>query len=147
MDNIQKKRNILSPLLYVKNHMIALLKVLVLVDAGETYNIGSNNVKTNREVVVMNCEILDKLLPNNNTEILSYKDLIVYVKDRPGHDKRYAIDSSKIRSNLKYLPEEFFEAELLKTIKWYLYNNEWCQGFSDGSYQGERLGLMEELKI
>ncbi len=133
--------------LYVEDHVIGLLKVLMFGEVGETYNIGGNNEKTNQEVVFMICKILDKLLPNNCDNKKSYKDLIVYVEDRPGHDKRYAVDSSKIRKNLNYLPEEVFESGLLKTIKWYLANNEWCKGVLDGSYQGERLGLMGGSKL
>jgi dTDP-glucose 4,6-dehydratase len=127
--------------LYVEDHVKALLKVLMDGKNGETYNIGGNNEKTNLEVVLMICEILDKLMPNERYDLKSYKDLIEFVKDRPGHDKRYAIDASKISKELNYNPEESFESGLTKTIKWFLDNQDWCQ---DICYHGERLGLLKE---
>ena len=127
--------------LYVEDHVKALLKVLMDGKNGETYNIGGNNEKTNLEVVLTICEILDKLMPNKRYDIKSYKDLIEFVKDRPGHDKRYAIDASKISKELNYNPEESFESGLTKTIKWFLDNQDWCQ---DICYHGERLGLLKE---
>ena len=127
--------------LYVEDHVKALLKVLIDGKTGETYNIGGNNEKTNLEVVLMICEILDQLVPNNKYDIKSYKDLIEFVKDRPGHDKRYAIDASKISKQLNYNPEESFESGLTKTIKWFLDNQDWCQ---DICYHGERLGQLKE---
>jgi dTDP-glucose 4,6-dehydratase len=132
--------------LYVEDHVKALLKVLVDGDEGETYNIGGNNEKTNLQVVNKICEILDELLPNHPEGIKSYKDLISFVKDRPGHDKRYAVDSSKIARKLNHLPEEIFETGLLKTINWYLNNIEWCERVIDGSYSFERLGLKGKSK-
>jgi dTDP-glucose 4,6-dehydratase len=132
--------------LYVEDHVKALLKVLVDGDIGETYNIGGNNEKTNLQVVSQVCEILDELLPIHPEGIKSYKDLIHFVKDRPGHDKRYAVDSSKIEYKLNYMPEEIFESGLLKTITWYINNIDWCERVLDGSYQGERLGLTGGLK-
>jgi dTDP-glucose 4,6-dehydratase len=127
--------------LYVEDHVRALLKVLMDGKTGETYNIGGNNEKTNLEVALMICEILDKLMPNDRYDIKSYKDLIEFVKDRPGHDKRYAIDASKISKQLDYNPEESFESGLTKTIKWFLDNQDWCQ---DICYHGERLGQLKE---
>ena len=127
--------------LYVEDHVKALLKVLIDGKTGETYNIGGNNEKTNLEVVLMICKILDQLVPNNKYDIKSYKDLIEFVKDRPGHDKRYAIDASKISKQLNYNPEESFESGLTKTIKWFLDNQDWCQ---DICYHGERLGQLKE---
>ena len=127
--------------LYVEDHVKALLKVLMDGKNGETYNIGGNNEKTNLEVVLTICEILDKLMPNERYDLKSYKDLIEFVKDRPGHDKRYAIDASKISKELNYNPEESFESGLTKTIKWFLDNQDWCQ---DICYHGERLGLLKE---
>ena len=130
--------------LYVNDHVKALLKVVMDGKIGETYNIGGNNEKTNLEVVLMICEILDKLMPNYKYDIKSYKDLIEFVKDRPGHDKRYAIDASKISKQLNYNPEESFESGLTKTIKWFLDNQDWCKYVLDSCYHGERLGLFKE---
>ena len=129
--------------LYVEDHVRALLTVLFNGCSGETYNIGGNNEKTNLEVVMKICNILDELLPNHPDGISSYKDLISFVKDRPGHDKRYAIDSSKILKKLKYSPKEDFDSGLLKTINWYLNNLSWCRDVQDGSYQGQRLGVIK----
>jgi len=130
--------------LYVNDHVKALLKVVMDGKIGETYNIGGNNEKTNLEVVLMICEILDKLMPNDKYDIKSYKDLIEFVEDRPGHDKRYAIDASKISKQLNYNPEESFESGLTKTIKWFLDNQNWCQDVLNSCYHGERLGLIKE---
>jgi dTDP-glucose 4,6-dehydratase len=127
--------------LYVEDHVRALLKVLVDADSGETYNIGGNNEKTNLQVVNKICEILDELLPNHPGEIKNYKELIHFVEDRPGHDKRYAVDSSKIEKKLNFFPEEIFESGLLKTIHWYIDNINWSESVIDGSYSSERLGL------
>ena len=132
--------------LYVEDHVKALLKVLVDGGIGETYNIGGGNEKTNLQVVSQVCEILDSLLPLHPGKIKSYKDLIHFVKDRPGHDKRYAVDSSKIEQKLNYMPEEFFESGLLKTVTWYINNIDWCESVKNGSYHGERLGLTGGLK-
>ena len=130
--------------LYVNDHVKALLKVVMDGKIGETYNIGGNNEKTNLEVVLIICEILDKLIPNDKYDIKSYKDLIEFVEDRPGHDKRYAIDTSKISKQLNYNPEESFESGLTKTIKWFLDNQDWCQDILNSCYHGERLGLIKE---
>ena len=130
--------------LYVNDHVKALLKVVMDGKIGETYNIGGNNEKTNLEVVLIICEILDKLIPNDKYDIKSYKDLIEFVEDRPGHDKRYAIDASKISKQLNYNPEESFESGLTKTIKWFLDNQDWCQDVLNSCYHGERLGLIKE---
>ena len=81
---------------------------------------------------------------NDKYDIKSYKDLIEFVKDRPGHDKRYAIDASKISKQLNYNPEESFESGLTKTIKWFLDNQDWCQDVLNSCYHGERLGLIKE---
>ena len=100
---------------------------------GETYNIGGQNEKSNLEVVNLLCDILDKLKPNKNGK--SYKEQITFVKDRPGHDRRYAIDASKIEQELKWKPDETFESGLLKTISWYLENQNWCNSVLSGEYQ------------
>lgn len=121
--------------LYVGDHAQALYKVVSEGKVGERYNIGGNSEKTNIDVVENICNILDDLIPLDNDENKkSYKDLIMYVKDRPGHDFRYAIDSSKIQAELNWVPEETFEMGLKKTIKWYLNNLDWCKNILSNSY-------------
>lgn len=122
--------------LYVEDHARALYKVMTEGKVGETYNIGGHNEKTNLEVVQNICAVLDELAPRDT----KYSKLITYVADRPGHDRRYAIDASKIAKELGWLPEETFDTGLRKTIQWYLNNQKWCQRVQEGSYQGERLG-------
>jgi len=128
--------------LYVDDHAKALRLVLETGKNGETYNIGGHNEKTNLEVVKTICAILDDLVPG--AENTPYENLITYVKDRPGHDVRYAIDADKIAKDLGWLPEETFESGIKKTIQWYLDNAEWSQHVQDGSYMRERLGTGEE---
>lgn len=111
--------------LFVNDHAEALTKVITNSEVGETYNIGGNNEKTNIEVVHKICEILEELAPNKPNSITKYSDLITFVEDRPGHDKRYAIDSSKIQNELGWTPKESFESGLRKTIEWYLRNEVW----------------------
>ncbi len=111
--------------LYVDDHAEALAKVITNSEVGETYNIGGNNEKTNIEVVQKICEILEELSPNKPNSITNYSDLITFIDDRPGHDKRYAIDSSKIQNDLGWTPKESFESGLHKTIEWYLRNEVW----------------------
>lgn len=125
--------------LYVEDHARALYKVVTEGVVGETYNIGGHNEKQNIEVVKTICFILDELRPQaNNTP---YASLITFVKDRPGHDLRYAIDASKMAKELGWKPEESFETGIRKTVQWYLNNLEWCRRVQDGSYQRERLGV------
>ena len=124
--------------LYVDDHASALYTVLRTGKLGEVYNIGGNYEKTNLEVVTTLCEVLDELVPNSTP----YKNLITYVTDRPGHDLRYAIDSTKIKNELGWQPQETFATGLRKTVQWYLDNNNWCQRVLDGSYQRERLGTL-----
>jgi dTDP-glucose 4,6-dehydratase len=126
--------------LYVEDHCRALYTVLRGGRPGEVYNIGGNNEKTNLEVVNMICSKLDEIRPR--TDKRSYREQIVFVKDRPGHDLRYAIDATKIKKELGWIPFEDFESGLLKTIQWYLDNPQWCKNVQDGSYQRERLGLI-----
>lgn len=122
--------------LYVEDHARALYKVVTEGTVGQTYNIGGHNEKQNLEVVQTICEILDTLVPKS----AKYAEQITYVTDRPGHDRRYAIDSSKMSSELKWTPVETFESGLRKTIQWYLTNQQWCKNVQDGTYQRERLG-------
>lgn len=122
--------------LYVEDHARALCKVVKEGQVGETYNIGGHNEKQNIEVVHTLCDILQELRPQEK----SYRDLITTVTDRPGHDRRYAIDASKIEKELGWAPEETFETGIRKTVQWYLDNLDWCQRVQDGTYQRERLG-------
>ena len=123
--------------LFVEDHARALYKVVTEGKVGETYNIGGHNEKKNLEVVNTICDILDTLVPKGS----KYAEQITYVQDRPGHDRRYAIDSSKMQRELGWTPEETFETGLRKTVQWYLDNSAWCQNVQDGSYQRERLGV------
>ncbi len=125
--------------LFVEDHARALYQVVTQGTVGETYNIGGHNEKQNIEVVKTICRILDQLRPQNNAQ--PYENLITFVKDRPGHDLRYAIDASKIENELGWKPLETFETGIRKTIEWYLSNLEWCRHVQDGSYQRERLGV------
>ncbi|RTZ71875.1 MAG: dTDP-glucose 4,6-dehydratase [Gammaproteobacteria bacterium] len=124
--------------LYVDDHVRALLRVLEAGRVGETYNIGGHNEKTNLEVVQRLCAILDEKVPGEKP----YAGLIRHVADRPGHDQRYAIDAGKIERELGWVPQETFATGLEKTVQWYLDNDRWCQRVLDGSYRGERLGVI-----
>ena len=126
--------------LYVEDHAKALSKVVTEGKIGETYNIGGRNEKTNLEVVEAICELLEELAPKKPTGVIKYKDLINFVKDRPGHDARYAIDASKIERELAWVPEETFETGLRKTVKWYLDNMSWWERVLSGAYQMKRIG-------
>lgn len=125
--------------LYVEDHARALYKVVTEGAIGETYNIGGHNEKQNIEVVKTICQILDELKPQVNGQ--PYESLITFVKDRPGHDLRYAIDATKIKNHLGWTPEETFDSGIRKTVEWYLNNLDWCRRVQDGSYQRERLGV------
>lgn len=129
--------------LYVEDHARALVKVAMEGRVGETYNIGGFNEKTNLEVVETICCILDKLVPiKQNSDlnaVKSYKELITFVEDRPGHDLRYAIDATKIEKELSWEPKETFTTGIEKTIKWYLNNESWHRKLI-GKYQQQRLG-------
>ena len=125
--------------LYVEDHARALYNVLTEGEIGETYNIGGHNEKQNIEVVKTICKILDQIKPQPNGQ--PYESLITFVKDRPGHDVRYAIDASKIEHELGWTPEESFESGIRKTVQWYLDNLDWCRRVQDGSYQRERIGI------
>ena len=119
--------------LYVKDHCLAIACVLDKGVVGETYNVGGNNEKTNLEVVQTICATLDQLRPLKNGK--TYSDQITFVKDRPGHDRRYAIDASKIKRDLGWEPQESFESGILKTITWYLDHPEWVASITSGAYR------------
>jgi len=125
--------------LYVEDHARALHKAFTLGKPGETYLIGGSNERKNIEVVTKICEILDEIYPCS--KIGTYKNLIEFVTDRPGHDFRYAINASKIRSELNWQPMESFESGIRKTVKWYLENQQWCENVMTGKYQLQRLGV------
>lgn len=126
--------------LYVEDHARALIRVLLEGGLGETYNIGGHNQLTNLEVVEMICDLLEELAPGKSSGLNNYRDLITFVKDRPGHDSRYAIDASKIKRDLRWVPEETFETGLRKTVRWYLDNQSWWEKILSGTYRLERLG-------
>ena len=119
--------------LYVKDHCTAIREILKLGQIGETYNVGGWNEKTNLEVVETLCAILDELKPKSNGK--SYSDQITFVKDRLGHDKRYAIDASKLERELGWRPQENFENGLHNTVHWYLENETWMNHVVSGEYQ------------
>jgi dTDP-glucose 4,6-dehydratase len=125
--------------LYVDDHADALLAVLDRGRIGETYNVGGNNERANIEVVRAICACLDDLRPRAGGK--RHDELITFVRDRPGHDRRYAIDGSKLRSELGWRPMTDFETGLRKTVAWYLANEKWWQRVRSGAYRGERLGL------
>lgn len=126
--------------LYVEDHAKALIVVVTKGEIGETYNVGGHNEKTNLEVVETICDLLEELAPEIPEGISKYRDLITFVKDRPGHDARYAIDASKIERELGWVPEESFETGLRKTVQWYLDNRHWWERVLSGAYRLERLG-------
>ena len=113
--------------LYVEDHAKALIKVIMNGKTNETYNIGGRNEKSNLEVVESICELLEELSPPILPGIKYYKDLITFITDRPGHDSRYSIDSSKIEKELNWTPDETFESGLYKTVQWYLKNKQWWE--------------------
>jgi len=125
--------------LYVGDHCDAIRAVLARGRPGEVYNIGGHNEQKNIDVVRAVCALLDELAPN--ADIGDYARLITFVTDRPGHDRRYAIDAGKIERELGWKPIESFESGLRKTVAWYLANREWCERVTSGAYRGERLGL------
>jgi dTDP-glucose 4,6-dehydratase len=126
--------------LYVSDHVRALLKVAINGLDGETYNIGGNNEITNIDVVLKICALLEELAPIKPKGVQEYKDLIKFVKDRPGHDKRYAVDATKIMNELEWIPNESFETGLRKTIIWYLKNPKWWKDVLSGEYRLNRIG-------
>lgn len=134
--------------LYVEDHCRAILLVLRNGRVGESYTIGGEEERTNREIVDGICSVLEELMPaTRNVHLIEkylsqYTDLKQFVDDRPGHDRRYAIDPSKIRSELKWSPRHTFEMGLRKTVEWYLSHREWCRQVLGGRYDRQRLGLL-----
>ena len=128
--------------LFVGDHCDAIHTVLAKGEMGETYNIGGNNEIKNIDVVTIICSLLDEISPRENGS--SYSDLITFVKDRPGHDFRYAIDAGKIRNDLGWSPNESFETGIRKTIHWYLDNQNWWKAIQDNNYRQERLGVIKK---
>jgi dTDP-glucose 4,6-dehydratase len=132
---IYGKGNQVRDWLHVEDHARALYKVVTDGLVGQTYNIGGHNEKNNLEVVNTICAILDEVVPEHPASITHYEELITYVQDRPGHDQRYAIDTSKIKNELGWSPEETFETGIRKTVMWYLENKEWIDHVSSGEYR------------
>jgi dTDP-glucose 4,6-dehydratase len=133
--------------LYVEDHCDAILRVLEAGKPGETYAIGGNNEQTNLAVVGGLCDLLDELAPASRRPGLgSYRELITFVADRPGHDRRYAIDAAKIRRELGWAPSHSFVDGLRATVRWYLDHRGWCERITSGVYRRERLGLGGETK-
>ena len=117
--------------LYVEDHARALYTVVTQGVVGETYNIGGHNEKQNLDVVHTVCDLLDEIVPKEG----SYRDQLIYVADRPGHDRRYAIDASKISDELGWKPLETFESGIRKTVEWYLSNTQWIENVKSGAYK------------
>ncbi|EOT1170101.1 dTDP-glucose 4,6-dehydratase [Cronobacter dublinensis] len=117
--------------LYVEDHARALYTVVTQGQVGETYNIGGHNEKKNLDVVLTICDLLDEIKP----KATSYREQITYVADRPGHDRRYAIDADKISRELAWQPQETFESGIRKTVQWYLDNTQWVENVKSGSYK------------
>jgi dTDP-glucose 4,6-dehydratase len=126
--------------LYVEDHVLGILTVLNGGTPGEVYNIGGNCERTNLEVVSTICSVVDELQPNLPHAPCS--SLIKFVTDRPGHDRRYAIDASKMKRELGWEPTQSFESAVKKTVRWYLQNQRWVDRINSGVYQRERLGLL-----
>lgn len=126
--------------LYVEDHCRAIQTVLERGRPGEVYNVGGHNELTNLEIVDTLCDLLDELLPHSPHR--PHRGLKTFVKDRPGHDRRYAIDAGKIQRELGWVPQETFQTGIRKTVAWYLEHQAWCRRVMDGSYRGERLGLI-----
>ena len=124
--------------LYVEDHCIALETIFSKGKVGETYNIGGSNEIKNIDIVKTICDIMDEIKPSKNG---SYRNLITFVDDRPGHDKRYAVDSSKLQNTLKWEPKESFQSGIKKTIEWYLNNEDWWRKIQRNNYNQQRLGL------
>lgn len=135
--------------LHVQDHCAGILLALQNGRLGEKYNIGGHGERTNLEVVDQLCDALQKVVPTAENPLLrqhsvaSYRDLKTFVTDRPGHDRRYAIDSSKITVELGWRPRFDFESGLEDTVRWYVDQGDWCEAVTEGGYQRQRLGLVE----
>lgn len=127
--------------IYVDDHAKGLIEVFFNGKQGSTYNIGGSNQTKNIDIANKICSILDSLIIKKPDGILSFHDLIYFVEDRPGHDRRYAIDSSRIQSTLQWSPEESLDTGLKKTVQWYLDNKDWWKAILDTSYSLERIGI------
>lgn len=127
--------------LFVDDHADALRTIFTNGRVGEKYNVGGHNELSNIQVVKAVCQLLDELLPQS--AYCPHSSLIEFVTDRPGHDKRYAIDSSKIQTELAWAPEETFESGLRKTVRWYLDNQAWCDSWQEKGFSSQRLGLAQ----
>lgn len=130
--------------LYVEDHVTALISALERGETGETYNIGGSAERTNLDLVKTICAVLNELKPN--AEIGDYQKLITFVKDRPGHDLRYAIDSSKIQNKLGWKPTRTLDSGLRETVAWYLEHRDWWERILSGAYRLERIGLQSNFK-
>jgi dTDP-glucose 4,6-dehydratase len=128
--------------LFVEDHVRALQLAFERGTPGETYNVGGNSERRNLDVVHAICDVVTAVAPDDG--IGDRRSLITYVKDRPGHDFRYAIDAGKIQRELGWTPRESFESGLRKTVEWYVANQAWCDRVQSGAYRGERLGLAEK---
>ncbi|MFA7451757.1 MAG: dTDP-glucose 4,6-dehydratase, partial [Candidatus Cloacimonadales bacterium] len=128
--------------LYVTDHCEAINTIIRKGNTGDTYNIGGHNEMKNIDIVNIICELLDELAPSE--QLKSYKELITYVQDRPGHDLRYAIDAGKIERELGWKPRETFNTGIRKTVIWYLENRQWWKNIQDKSYQQQRLGVISD---
>jgi dTDP-glucose 4,6-dehydratase len=126
--------------LYVEDHARALLLVAERGRIGESYNVGGASERRNIDVVRAICAILDEVAPD--ARIGPRERLVTFVEDRPGHDLRYAIDATKIRTKLGWLPQESFESGMRKTVQWFLENRTWWEPIRSGEYRGERLGVL-----
>ena len=136
--------------LYVVDHCEGILRVLEAGRPGQKYNIGGSSERTNLQIVDRLCAILEEEAPARSNASLKaqglsrYDQLKTFVPDRPGHDRRYAIDAGKIQAELGWTPRHDFESGLRETVRWYLANHDWCHAVQSGSYQRERLGLGAE---
>jgi dTDP-glucose 4,6-dehydratase len=124
--------------IYVQDHARALVQVLTGGTVGETYNIGARSERTNKDVVGMICDLLDRMNPSAKDP---HRELIEFVTDRPGHDRRYAVDPSKIERELGWRPRESFESHLAATVRWYMQNRDWWESILDRGFKPDRAGI------